>query len=111
MNSAADPGDARLDVESTIKGSTVWIILRGEADAANLRRLDAALDRVVLDDRGDVCIDLTGLEFIDVAALRHLTAFADRVRQRGHEVRTLEAPPVMREALRVLDGHDRLGLA
>lgn len=76
VTSAAYPhNDVRLEVETAAEDSLVRVVIRGEADAGNLGRLDTALSSIDLDARSTVRIDLSNLHFIDVPALRRLTEF------------------------------------
>lgn len=111
MTSTHSSGDVRLGVETLSQGSSVRIVIRGEADAGNLGRLEVALRTVTLDADAVVQIDLSELDFIDVPALRLLTTFAGQVRREGHPVETLGAPALVRRTVRILEAQDQLGLA
>lgn len=110
MASTEHPGDVRLEVDSISDGSTARILIRGEADAGSLDLLEAALDRIVLDTRPTICIDLSELDFVDVPALRLLGSFMARVRRSGHAVTAVGARPALRRTARLLDPEGELGL-
>lgn len=111
VTSSAGPGELSLDIETRVKDSAVWIAIRGEADLSNLAQLDRALSSVVLNGHQAVRVDLSDLSFIDVAALRRLTVFARQLRERGCDVATSDATPLLRRVVRLLSGQDALGLA
>jgi anti-anti-sigma factor len=104
-------GKLDLEIKTAVKGSVVWICIRGDADISTLGQLDAALDSIVLDDHKAVCMDLSDLSFIDVTSLRRLTTFAMHLRQNGRDVMTEGAPPILRKVIEILPGQDQLGLA
>jgi len=97
-------------VAYTAEGSALRIVLRGEADLASVGVLQAALSEVRVDGMQRVELDISALEFIDVAALRHLTLFAMELKQTGREVRTRGAQPVLAHLIRLVGAHDKLGL-
>jgi anti-anti-sigma factor len=112
MTSFAEPdGDVRLGIETRRQGSVLTLILRGEADIATVDRLEAALTRIEVDGTHAVHVDLTDLDFADVATLRHLMLFARRARSNGHQVTSGGAKPVLRKVANLLGGEDLLSLA
>ena len=110
MTSSAGPGGGRLDVGTAVKGSELWIFISGDADISTLGHIDAALGSIVLDGLKAACIDLSGLGFVDVAALRRLTTFAMHLRQSGLDVKTVGAPPLLRRVARLVPAQELLGL-
>ena len=94
----------------TAEGSALRIVLRGEADLASVGVLQAALSEVRVDGMQRVELDISALEFIDVAALRHLTLYAIELRDAGREVRTCGAQPLLAHLIRLVGAHDALGL-
>lgn len=110
MTSSADHDDGRLVVETANSGDAASIMIQGEADTANLERLEAALTCIELDGQRVVHIDVAGLHFIDVPALRQLTVFAMQMRQNGYDVTTRGAQPLVHEVACILDVRDKLGL-
>jgi anti-anti-sigma factor len=110
LTSSTNPGNARLTVEAVDDKSTARIIIRGEADAANADKLEAALGSIVLDGARTVQIHVTDLTFVDVAALRRLATFAHHMRQGGRTVMTSGARPTLQRMAVALDVQDELGL-
>ena len=111
MTSVSDLADARLRVEMIDTGSAAWIILDGEADIANLEHLDSLLDGIELNGMKTVHLDVSGLGFFDVAALRRFTTFARRLRQSGRDLTTRGATPLFHRVAALLRVHDDLGLS
>lgn len=111
MTSPADPCGGRLVVETASSEIAARITLRGEADAANLEQLQAALSSIELDGQKVVHIDMSDLVFIDVPALRQLTLFAMQMRQDGHDVTTRGGHPLVHDVARILNVRDELGLS
>ena len=110
MTSSSDPSDRQLTVASVDDGAALRIVLRGEADAASVGVLQDALAGLTVDGVRRVELDVSALEFVDVAALRHLTLFAMELKQTGREVRTRGAQPVLAHLIRLVGAHDKLGL-
>lgn len=54
------------------------LVLVGEADLTVKDMLCTALATLPVDGTGDICLDLTGLRFIDVACARELVALTGR---------------------------------
>jgi anti-anti-sigma factor len=100
-----------LKIETTHDEEAVWVILQGEADIATLQQLETALARVGLDGAERVHLHVTDLDFADVATLHQLTSFARKVRQRGREVHTIGARPILRKIAQLMCVHHDLGLA
>jgi anti-anti-sigma factor len=102
---------SRLSIETHREDGVVTLVLRGEADIATVDRLEATLAQVEVDGARAVHVDLTELDFADVATLRHLMWFAQRARASGHQVTSRGARPVLRKVAALLGGEDTLGLA
>jgi anti-anti-sigma factor len=112
MTSFAQPSEGvRFGIETRRVDGVVTLVLRGEADIASVDRLEATLTRVEMDGARAVHVDLTELEFADVAAVRHLVLFARRARDNGHRVTSCGARPVLRRLAALLGGEDTLDLA
>ena len=112
MTSFTEPNDGvRLTIETRREDGVVTLVLRGEADIASLERLESTLAQVEIDGARAVHVDLTELDFADVATLRHLMRFAQRARAKGHQVTSRGARPVLRRVATLLGGDDMLGLA
>jgi anti-anti-sigma factor len=60
---------------SRVDGSTLFLL--GEADAGDVDELAACLDRAP--SLGDIDLDLAGLTFIDLTALRAILRFGSRL--------------------------------
>jgi anti-anti-sigma factor len=111
MISSSEPVQPRLSVEPLPQGSAYQVVVRGEADVANADRLRAALDAIGLDGASTLCLELGELTFLDVAALRELAAFTQRVRRSGRQVVTRGARPILQRTAGVLGVEDMLGLS
>lgn len=110
MTSHSGPGDGRLTVEADGAGTALRIALRGEADVSSLEDLRSALAHIHLDGTRVVELDVSGLDFVDVAVLRHLTLFALGLKDTGHVVRTHGATPSLAHLIRLVGVDDQLGL-
>jgi anti-anti-sigma regulatory factor len=112
MSSPADPSSGRPTVESSIDEKVARIVLRGDADVANVEHLGLALAGIELDGaRQAVHIDVSELGFVDAAALRLLTSFASGLRDHGHDVTTHGGQPLFVQLVHLVGAHDHLGLA
>ena len=56
-----------LDVQQ--RGTTATVVLTGELDMATAPRLQAAIDRLILDGQPRILVDLDALRFCDSAGL------------------------------------------
>jgi anti-anti-sigma factor len=110
VTSSSNPGDARLTVEAAEDESAARIIIRGEADVANVDHLRAALDGIELDGAKTVQLHVSGLTFVDAAALRQLTTFARLMEQGGRTVLTCGARPTLHRMAVELEVREHLGL-
>ena len=110
MTSRNSSGDGRLDIEAAADGAAVHICLRGEADVTTLEHLRSALAHIHLDGARQVELDVSELDFVDVAVLRHLTLFALGLTEAGREVRTHGAAPALAHLIRLVGVGDQLGL-
>ncbi|HEX6248304.1 MAG TPA: STAS domain-containing protein [Nocardioidaceae bacterium] len=112
MTTTTESPDSRLlRVETAREADASWVRLHGEADIATLPHLAAALDGIELDGARCWYLDVTGLEFADVATLRQLATFARQVRRSGHEIRTCGANATLRKVASLLRVQDDLGLS
>ena len=103
-------GDERFAVEATDDGAALHVVLRGEADLSSVDDLRTALTSIVVDGTHRVELDVSDLDFIDVAVLRHLTLFALQLRDTGHDVRTRGARPVLVQLIKLFGVQEQLGL-
>jgi len=107
----AQPGDALpVRVECLADGHVLRIVLHGECDFAMTDDLDRALNSVELERGHLVRLDLTPLQFADVATIRCLAAFVTHARTTGHDVLTSGARPTVRKVADLLGIGDVLGL-
>jgi anti-anti-sigma factor len=111
MSLTDSPDGVRLGIETRQQDGVVTLVLLGEADIATVDRLEATLAQIEVDGVRAVHVDLTELDFADVATLRQLMLFARRARSNGHQVTTGGARPVLRKVAVLLGGEDTLGLA
>lgn len=81
----------------------MWVRLRGEADLGNHEQLHFGLTQVQLDGAKAVHLELTELTFCDLCALRHLVAFAAKVREAGRELFSHGACPTIKKIARLLN--------
>jgi anti-anti-sigma regulatory factor len=86
------------------------LILQGEADLSTLQHLETALSRLDLTDIQAVHLDLSELQFADVATIRELAVFARQAKQAGRTVLTCGASPTLRKVASILHFHIDLGL-
>ena len=100
----------RLSIETVDNDDAARIVIRGEADVANAHHLAAALDNISLDGAKNVKLQVSDLAFIDVSTLRHLTAFATRLREEGRTVETHGARPMLQRMVLELDVDGVFGL-
>lgn len=111
MTSRSGPNEGRLSVETVGDEHAIRIILRGEADIGNLADLDIALTGIELDGTMQVQLHVSELAFLDVAALRQLTLFAQQLKETGYTVTTHGAQPMVDQLVRLVGVDDDLGLA
>ncbi|HEX2073371.1 MAG TPA: MEDS domain-containing protein [Geodermatophilus sp.] len=77
--------------------SPLGLVLRGEVDAGNADVLDAAVAAFTDVPPGLLCLDLTELSFLDVAACRALARASRNFRESGgHLLLVAPSPPVER---------------
>jgi anti-anti-sigma factor len=86
-----------LHIETTKRENTVLVHLRGEADLGNHEQLRSGLLQVRLDGADAVHLMLSELTFCDLCALRHLVAFAGRVREAGRQLSAHGARPTIKK--------------
>jgi anti-anti-sigma factor len=110
MNSDSAYADTHLRVETAVDSETAWIVIRGEADFANVDQLGATLTGLQLDGTKSVRIDASELAFFDVATMRCLTTFARTMKETGRDVAVCGATPMLQDVAHVLGLRDELGL-
>jgi anti-anti-sigma regulatory factor len=100
-----------LRVHTLTEESAARVVLEGEADLANLDRLDGAL--ATLDLQGAISVELvvSDLDFCDVVSMRRLFVFARDVRQSGSDVVTSGARPVFARVARIFGADTVLGIS
>jgi len=106
-----DDGVQRPRVEALKEDGGIRVVLRGESDFSNVRELDQALREITLDGARLVHLDLTHLEFADVATVRRLAAFSGHARRTGHQFTTSGAHVSVRQVAELLDVRADLGLS
>jgi len=92
-----------LHIETTTRENTVWVHLRGEADLGNHEQLRSGLTQVRLNGADAVHLVLSELTFCDLCALRHLVAFAGRVRNAGRQLSAHGACPTIKKVARLVN--------
>lgn len=110
MTEFSGTADTRLRVETIRDGKTTRIVIHGEADIANVNDLDAALTGIQFDGTRSVQVEVSALDFFDVAVLRRLIVFAQSVKQTGRDITTCGATPMLHEVARMLELQEDLGL-
>lgn len=93
-------------LEHVVCGPDVIAHLHGEVDLANHDMVQAALNEMVATGK-DVVIDVTDLEFMDVATARLIMQAAQVVRSRGNGFFVQNPRPLIRRIL-ILLGMDSL---
>jgi anti-sigma B factor antagonist len=68
------------------EGAKTVLQVRGELDALSASELRPVLDKIILDARRDVRIDLSGLRLIDSSGVGALVSLYKRVRAQGGDV-------------------------
>lgn len=110
MSTYSGSAHAPLRVETITDEDTIRILIHGEADIANVNHLDAALTAIQLDGAKSVLLDVSDLDFFDVAALRRLLVFAQSMKQDGRDITTCGATPILRDVAHTLELQGDLGL-
>lgn len=88
------------------------VALQGEADLATVAELERALGRAARSLDGDdvVVVDLSGVAFLDAAAVRVLVRSAGRLRDLGCRLRVVGATPPLVRVLELTGVADELGV-
>lgn len=100
-----------LRVHTLTEKSATRVILEGEADLANVDRLDGALATLDLQGATSVELVVSDLDFCDVVSMRRLFVFASDVRQSGSDVVTRGARPVFARVARIFGADTVLGIS
>jgi anti-anti-sigma regulatory factor len=100
-----------LRVHTLTERSGARVILEGEADLANVDRLDGALATINLQGATSVELVVSDLDFCDVVSMRRLFVFARDVRQSGSDVVTSGARPVFARVARIFGADTVLGIS
>ena len=104
------PRGRLLEVVVLTYGTTTSICLSGEADLGSLQSLSESLASVDLSSTVLVHLDVTGLEFCDVATVHELAGFAHSARSQHLMVVTAGASPVLEKLARLLGVDADLGI-
>jgi anti-anti-sigma factor len=83
--------DAKLKVRVEQDGEALVVRAFGELNLANAKTLEAELRRAIGGDASGVILDLGGVSFIDLAALRGLLLMARQSLRNGGRLRLLRA--------------------
>lgn len=101
-----------LDVTTlTAFDDELIVVLTGEADLTNHESLRASLAEVDPTRVRTTHLELSGLEFCDLAAFRQLLAFAGRVRAADRRVFVYGANPTLRKVAGFLGAGDVVDFA
>ena len=82
----------------------------GELDLARASELRSVLERYDRAGADPLVVDLAGVVFIDAAAMGVLAAVADEMERAGKELRVVNATPLTRKLLGILDLTTRVHL-
>lgn len=105
------PGNVTgLRVDTVTDGPVLRVVLHGECDFSTVSHLDQALQGVELVGSRRVDLDLTHLDFADVATIRRLAAFAGNAKRAGQDVATRGAHPTLLKVADLLQVRGELGL-
>jgi anti-anti-sigma factor len=74
----------------------------GEFDAAAVPTLTEVMTLAPDTEPGDITIDLTGVSFIDAAALGYLVGFANHLAARGAKLSVVSASPRLRRVFDIV---------
>lgn len=77
--------------------------LNGDVDNSNVDEFEAALRAAIGSPAGAVVLDLTHLNFIDIAGLRVLERQATQLSESGHRLVLSSPPAFLERVLEVLD--------
>jgi anti-anti-sigma factor len=83
--------DASLTVRAEQDGEALVVRAVGELDFSNAKTLEAELRRAIGGDASEVILDLRGVSFMDLAALRGLLLMARQSLRNGGRLRLLRA--------------------
>ena len=81
----------RFSIQAQADGTAIVLILRGELDLANMRRLSADLEAALALGRQELVLELAELSFLDVGSAS-LIVWADRRMRARHGALTLRHP-------------------
>ena len=100
--------EAKLRVHVEQDGEALVVRASGELDLSNAKKLEAELRRAIGGDASEVILDLGGVSFIDVAALRGLLLMAKQSLRNGGRLRLLRptAPKERSGFQRLREGAD-----
>lgn len=87
----------RIDLTTSVVGTTLLATVGGELDLGNASALQAKLaDELREAEATDVDLDLARVAFIDSSGLAALAGLAQAARDRGGRVRLVDASPLVR---------------
>lgn len=89
----------KLEFEERVLEGRHTLLVRGELDLASVPDLDAAVDALCSAGIGDLCLDLTDLEFMDSAGLRSLLSAKEKCEQRGRAFSVITGPGAVQRVL------------
>ncbi len=90
---------ASISVCEVRDGNQPSVVVKGRADYSNIHRVIEALERVAQGSEQCVCIDLSGVEGMDTAAIESLAGAAGACRARRRRLRLVDASPAVRRLL------------
>jgi anti-sigma B factor antagonist len=89
-------------------GTTAQLTLRGELDLSTAPRLEEDLRRVEAGGPATICVDLSGLDFMDSTGLRLLLTADSRAREAGRRFVLVQGNEMVQRVLRVTRLDERL---
>jgi anti-anti-sigma factor len=84
------------------KDANGTLSLQGDVDGSNVREFEAALTDA-MNSGGAVVLDLTDLQFIDVAGVRVLERAANRLSSGGSKLVLASPPAILHRVMEALD--------
>ena len=92
------------DLETRVEDRVLVAVLRGEIDLSNAADLGTAISRQISNDSLGLVVDLTGVEYLDSAALHLLFELRSHLANRGQAMRlAVPSGATITHALRIVD--------
>lgn len=92
--------EAATDFSVELTGNGI-VVVHGDVDLSTAPRFEAALQDAVIQHRGDLTIDLSGVEFMDSAGMNVLVRTYKAIDGDGRSLNLVRLTPPVRRALEV----------